>query len=120
DAVARGAAPAGCCCGARAGDGGRRERGADRVGVRGRRARPGLAGGRCPGVGGPTVTTPWHVQRMAALDFESSDKDADTARIVTCALILVAGGIPTGTRAWLLNPGIPMVPEAIEVHGITD
>src|SRR5690606_18480818 len=81
---------------------------------------PGLAGGRCSGIGGPTVTTPWHVQRMAALDFESSDKDPDTARIVTCALILVNGGIPIDTRTWLLNPGIPMVPEAIEVHGITD
>ena len=57
---------------------------------------------------------------MAALDFESSDKDPDTARIVTCALILVNGGIPIDTRTWLLNPGIPMVPEAIEVHGITD
>lgn len=63
---------------------------------------------------------PWHLQRMAALDFESSDKDADTARIVTCALILVNGGIPTDTRTWLLNPGIPMEPGAIAVHGITD
>lgn len=66
------------------------------------------------------MTAPWHVQRMAALDFESSDKDADTARIVTCALILVGGGLDTDTRTWLLNPGIPMEPEAIKVHGITD
>ncbi|MEU6597918.1 exonuclease domain-containing protein [Streptomyces flaveolus] len=64
--------------------------------------------------------TPWHVQRMAALDFESSDKDPETARIVTSALILVGGGLPTDTRTWLLNPGIPMEPEAIKVHGITD
>ncbi|MBZ6085874.1 DNA polymerase III subunit epsilon [Streptomyces olivaceus] len=64
--------------------------------------------------------TPWHLQRMAALDFEASDKDADTARIVTCALILVNGGIPTDTRTWLIAPGIPMEPEAIKVHGITD
>ncbi|MFI2761341.1 exonuclease domain-containing protein [Streptomyces echinatus] len=64
--------------------------------------------------------SPWHAQRMAALDFESSDKDADTARIVTCALISLNGGIPTDTRTWLLNPGIPMQPEAIKVHGITD
>lgn len=62
----------------------------------------------------------WFTQRMAALDFESSDKDADTARIVTCALTLVSGGIPTDTRTWLLNPGIPMEPGAIKVHGITD
>lgn len=62
----------------------------------------------------------WHLGRMAALDFESSDKDAETARIVTCALILVGGGLPTNTRTWLLNPGIPMEPGAIAVHGITD
>ncbi|MEX3206030.1 exonuclease domain-containing protein [Streptomyces acidiscabies] len=66
------------------------------------------------------MNAPWHLQRMAALDFESSDKDSETARIVTCALILVGGGLPTDTRTWLLNPGIPMEPEAIKVHGITD
>lgn len=64
--------------------------------------------------------TPWYLQRMAALDFESSDKDPETARIVTCALILVSGGIATDTRTWLINPGIPMEPGAIAVHGITD
>lgn len=64
--------------------------------------------------------TPWHVQRLAALDFESSDKDPETARIVTCALILVGGGLDTDTRTWLINPGIPMEKEAIAVHGITD
>ncbi|MFF5670309.1 exonuclease domain-containing protein [Streptomyces hygroscopicus] len=57
---------------------------------------------------------------MAALDFESSDKDPETARIVTCALILVSGGIATDTRTWLINPGVPMEPDAIAVHGITN
>lgn len=66
------------------------------------------------------MSAPWHVQRMAALDFESSDKEADTARIVTAALILVGGGVPVDTRTWLLNPGILMEPGAIAVHGITD
>lgn len=66
------------------------------------------------------MNAPWHTQRLAALDFESSDKDPETARIVTCALILVGGGQPTNTRTWLLNPGIPMEPGAIAVHGITD
>ncbi|WP_413102271.1 exonuclease domain-containing protein [Streptomyces sp. Inha503] len=63
---------------------------------------------------------PWHTQRMAALDFESSDKDPETARIVTCALVLVGGGLPTDTRTWLLSPGVPMEPGAIEKHKITD
>lgn len=62
----------------------------------------------------------WHLGRMAALDFECSDKDPETARIVTCAVIGVGGGSPTGTSEWLLNPGIAQEPGAIAVHGITD
>ncbi|WP_460071130.1 exonuclease domain-containing protein [Streptomyces sp. YKOK-I1] len=62
----------------------------------------------------------WHLEHMAALDFESSDKDADTARIVTCALILGGVGRTPDVRTWLINPGIPMEPGAIAVHGITD
>lgn len=66
------------------------------------------------------MTAPWFLQRMAALDFESSGLDTSTARIVTCALILVGGGQEPDTRTWLLNPGIPMDPGAIEKHKITD
>lgn len=64
--------------------------------------------------------TPWHLGRMAALDFESSDKDPDAARIVTCALILVGGGEPVDANRWLLNPGVKQEPGAIAVHGISD
>ncbi|MGW2550643.1 exonuclease domain-containing protein [Streptomyces sp. NPDC001635] len=66
------------------------------------------------------MNTPWHLEHMAALDFESSDKDYETARIVTCALILGGAGRTPDTRTWLINPGIPMEPGAIAVHGITD
>lgn len=62
----------------------------------------------------------WHRQRMAALDFECSDKVPETARIVSCALILVGGGLPTDTRTWLINPGIAQEPGAIAVHKLTD
>jgi DNA polymerase-3 subunit epsilon len=57
---------------------------------------------------------------MAALDFEASDKTPHTARIVSCALILVGGGMPADTREWLVNPGIPQEPGAIETHKLTD
>jgi DNA polymerase-3 subunit epsilon len=57
---------------------------------------------------------------MAALDFESSDKDPLTARIVTCALIPLAPGEPVVAREWLLNPGVAQEPGAVAVHGITD
>lgn len=66
------------------------------------------------------MSAPWHLGRMAGLDFEASDKNPQTARIVTCALIGVGGGEPTGVRTWLLNPGMAMEPGAIAVHGITD
>jgi DNA polymerase-3 subunit epsilon len=66
------------------------------------------------------MTQPWFTQRMAALDFEASDKDPETARIVSCALILVGGNLPVDTRTWLVNPGIAQEPGAIAVHKLTD
>jgi DNA polymerase III subunit epsilon len=67
-----------------------------------------------------TTEPPWFAQRMAALDFECSDKIPETARIVSCALILVGGGPATDTRTWLVNPGIAQEPGAIAVHKLTD
>jgi DNA polymerase-3 subunit epsilon len=67
-----------------------------------------------------TEPPPWHLGRMAALDFEASDKEVETARIVSCALHLVGGGLQTDTRTWLVNPGIPQEPGAIAVHKLTD
>ena len=67
-----------------------------------------------------TTEPPWFAQRMAALDFECSDKVPETARIVSCALILVGGGPATDTRTWLVNPGIAQEPGAIAVHKLTD
>lgn len=66
------------------------------------------------------MSTPWHLQRMAAFDFEASDKDPQTARAVQCALILVGGGLNTDMSAWTINPGIAQEPGAIAVHGLTD
>ena len=66
------------------------------------------------------MNKPWHQHRMAALDFEASDKDPETARIVSCALIHLGGGLPTETRTWIVNPGIAQEPGAIAVHGLTD
>src|SRR4051812_11732833 len=64
--------------------------------------------------------TPWFAQRLAAIDFEASDKNPHTARIVSCALTLVGGGLATDTRTWEVNPGIAQEPGAIAVHGLTD
>jgi DNA polymerase-3 subunit epsilon len=64
--------------------------------------------------------TPWYLQRMAALDFEASDKLVESARIVSCALILVGGNLPTETFEWLVNPGVVQEPEAVKIHKLTD
>lgn len=66
------------------------------------------------------MTAAWHLGRLAALDFEASDKHPHTARIVSCALIHVGGGQATERRTWIVNPGIPQEPGAIAVHGLTD
>lgn len=66
------------------------------------------------------MSAPWHVQRLAALDFEASDKDPKTARAVSAALILAGGGLAADARTWLINPGIEQNPEAVKVHGLTD
>lgn len=66
------------------------------------------------------MSTPWHLQRMAAFDFECSDKDPLTARAVQCALILVGGGLNTDMSSWTINPGIAQEPGAIAVHGLSD
>lgn len=62
----------------------------------------------------------WHQKPMAALDFEASDKDVESARIVSSALIVMKDGVPTDTQTWTVNPGVPQNPEAIAVHHMTD
>lgn len=63
--------------------------------------------------------TPWHLGRLAPLDFESSGVDPEEAFIVTCCLAFVGGGGETVVREWLLSPGDREIPEgAVAIHGI--
>ena len=61
----------------------------------------------------------WHLAPLAALDFETTSADPDEARIVTATLIRIHGS-QTETRSWLVNPGVPISPEATAIHGVTD
>ncbi|MGW6912498.1 exonuclease domain-containing protein [Kitasatospora sp. NPDC054939] len=63
---------------------------------------------------------PWHLHRMAAIDFEAGGKDPHLAPAVSCALIHLGGGLPTERATWLINPGVAQDPGAIAVHGLTD
>ncbi|WP_433698277.1 exonuclease domain-containing protein [Nocardiopsis sp. CA-288880] len=62
----------------------------------------------------------WHMQPMAALDFESTGLDLAADRIVTAALWRIDPGARTkDATTWLADPGIEIPEEAAAIHGIT-
>jgi DNA polymerase-3 subunit epsilon len=61
----------------------------------------------------------WHNGRLAAFDVETTGINPESDRIVTAAVSVVGGGLPAESRAWLLDPGIPIPAGATNVHGIT-
>jgi DNA polymerase-3 subunit epsilon len=64
---------------------------------------------------------PWYRGPMCAFDLETTSKDPETARIVGAAVITVqAGREYNGSDSWIVNPGVPIEPEATDVHGMTD
>ncbi|MER6916260.1 3'-5' exonuclease [Streptomyces sp. NPDC000594] len=65
--------------------------------------------------------TLWFDGPLAAFDTETTGVDVEKDRIVSAAVVVqeTAGGRPRITR-WLVNPGIPVPPEATDVHGLTD
>lgn len=58
--------------------------------------------------------------RRAGFDTETTSADPLTARIVTAAIVVTGGGKPDWSQSWLINPGVPSEPGAIEAHGISD
>ncbi|NUS78518.1 MAG: DNA polymerase III subunit epsilon [Streptomyces sp.] len=58
--------------------------------------------------------------RKGAFDTETTGPDPNEARIVTAALVVRGGGRDDKVMSWLINPGVPIPPEATEVHGIDD
>ncbi|MFJ3105524.1 3'-5' exonuclease [Streptomyces sp. NPDC086835] len=65
--------------------------------------------------------THWYDGPLAAFDTETTGVDVEEDRIVSAAVVVQdsPGGRPRITR-WLVNPGVPVPPGAIEVHGLTD
>ncbi|GLU46312.1 exonuclease domain-containing protein [Nocardiopsis ansamitocini] len=64
--------------------------------------------------------TNWHLNRLVALDTETTGVDTDSDRIVTAALLRVngtTGGVEE--LSWLIDPGIDIPEEATQIHGIT-
>ncbi|WP_030570507.1 3'-5' exonuclease [Streptomyces aureocirculatus] len=62
----------------------------------------------------------WHRELLIGFDLETTGTDPREARIVTGAVIEVRAGQELGRREWLADPGVPIPPDAVAVHGITD
>ncbi|MBC9927226.1 exonuclease domain-containing protein [Leucobacter sp. cx-169] len=69
----------------------------------------------------PEPTMPVWAEHLAVFDTETTGTDTNTDRIVTATVGIIG---PYGTlefaRSWLINPGIPSAPEAVEIHGVTN
>lgn len=66
------------------------------------------------------MTAHWFNGRLCAFDTETTGVDTTTDRIVTAHIGLVGGGEATMSRSWLVNPGVPIPPEATAIHSVTD
>jgi DNA polymerase-3 subunit epsilon len=60
-----------------------------------------------------------HLRRVG-FDTETTSPNPDEARIVTAALVVRGGGKPDANFNYLVNPGVPIPPEATAIHGIDD
>ncbi|MGO1435649.1 MAG: 3'-5' exonuclease [Canibacter sp.] len=66
------------------------------------------------------ATTPLWADTIAAFDTETTGVNPHEARIVSASIVLVtANGVVSERYDWLINPGIPIPPQASAVHGIT-
>jgi DNA polymerase-3 subunit epsilon len=61
----------------------------------------------------------WHTRRLAAFDLETTGIDVEHDRVVTAAVSVVGAGLPTDSRAWLVDPRVEIPAGASAVHGIT-
>ncbi|MET8827948.1 3'-5' exonuclease [Streptomyces sp. NPDC004610] len=61
----------------------------------------------------------WHRELLIGFDLETTGTDPQEARIVTGAVVEVRAGAVLGHREWLADPGVPIPPGAVAVHGIS-
>lgn len=69
--------------------------------------------------GGPMPGTFASVRRLG-WDTETTGPNPLEDHIVTAAIVLRGGGLPDRDLTWIINPGVPIPPEATAVHGIDD
>ena len=59
------------------------------------------------------------VNSYLAFDFETTGLEPATDRIIQVGLCVVAEGQVIDRQGWLVNPGVPIPPEASRIHGVT-
>ncbi len=58
----------------------------------------------------------WHRGPLVAFDIEATLSEPLDARIISAALVYSDGS----TKTWLVNPGVPIPPDATAINGFTD
>src|SRR4051812_5519587 len=57
---------------------------------------------------------------LAVIDLETTGTDTKVDRIVEVSVLKLSPGGAHDRRTWLVNPGVPIPPEATAIHGISD
>jgi DNA polymerase-3 subunit epsilon len=65
-------------------------------------------------------TVPWFQRPFAVFDVETSGVRRDEDRIVSATVAYNEPGFETVVREWLINPGVELAPEVVEIHGLTN
>jgi DNA polymerase III subunit epsilon len=63
---------------------------------------------------------PWAALPLAVIDFETTGFDAELDRVVEIGVVCFQNGEVTRRVSWLVQPGMLIPEQAINVHGITD
>ena len=63
---------------------------------------------------------PWNDIDVALLDVETTGRDASVDRVVEVGIVVGRRGEIVARYDWLINPGMPIPPEVIAIHHITD
>jgi len=62
----------------------------------------------------------WEEMDVALLDVETTGRDASVDRVVEVGIVVGRRGDVVARYNWLIHPGMPIPPEVIAIHGITD
>lgn len=66
------------------------------------------------------AATPWLDCKIAFLDVETTGRDSQKDRVIELGIVIGHQGEVIERHGWMINPGIPVSPEASAVHGIKD